>query len=449
MEYIIHGKSIVTMSKKGIIRNGAVVIEGEEIIDVGKYDEMKSKYDGYEILDASNCIVMPGLINAHTHMAMSLLRGYADDLPLMEWLEKWIWPLESKMTDRDIYIGALLASIEAIKMGTTTVNTMYHYYPNYNEAKAIYEAGLRGVISHVCFSWRENEDIGKLDHLIRSWHGKDNWRIRAAISPHAPYTVSPEYMAKLREYADKTNEKACKDYEKAIWHIHVAETRDEAGKIEENFKVKVKGVIEYLDNLNVLREDVIAAHCTWLTDRDIEILSERGVKVAHNPISNLKLASGVSPIKKLIERNVTVALGTDSACSNNLLDMFETMKIASLLQKGILLDPTAVKTEEALKMATINGAKALSWESQIGSIEKGKKADIITIDIQKPHLKPLFNETSHIVYAVRSLDVRDVIINGRIVMEKHQIKTVNEEWILRETDKVKDKLLERLHEGDV
>jgi len=449
LEYIIHGKSIVTMSKHGIIKNGAIVIEGEEIIDLGKYDEIKPKYSGYEVIDASNCIVLPGLINAHTHMAMSLLRGYADDLMLHEWLEKWIWPLESKMTSKDVYIGALLASIEAIKMGTTTVNTMYHYYPDYNEAKAIYETGLRGVISHVCFSWREKEDIERLDHLIRNWHGKDNWRIRAAISPHAPYTVSPEYMVKLREYANKINEKAEKDYEKAIWHIHLAETKDEAKKIEENFKVKIKGgIIEYLQILNVLKEDVIAAHCVWLTEEDIKILSKNKVKVAHNPISNLKLASGISPIEKLLKNNIVVALGTDSACSNNLLDMFETMKIAALLQKGVLLNPTAIKAEEALKMATINGAKALSWESQIGSIEKGKKADLITIELQKPHLKPLFNEVSHIVYAVRSLDVRDVIINGKIIMENHQIKTVDEEWILREVEKVKDNLLERLHEGE-
>ncbi len=438
-------KSIVTMSRLGNIRNGAVVIENDKIIDVGKADEIKRKYPRYELIKALDCIIVPGLINTHTHIAMSLLRGYADDLPLHEWLEKWIWPLESKMTSRDIYIGALLASIEAVKMGTTTINSMYHYFPDYNEAKAISEVGLRGVISHVCFSWRKEHDFKQLDDLIKNWHGKNDWRIRAAISPHAPYTVDPKYMVELRNYADEVNKEAVHDYEKAIWHIHVAETREEAKIIEKNFNVKVdEGVVKYLYDLGVLKEDTVAAHCVWLTDKDIDALKRTNVKVAHNPISNLKLASGISPINKLINEKIVVSLGTDSACSNNLLDMFETMKIAALLQKGVTLDPTVIPAKKALEMATIEGAKALNWSSQIGSIEPGKKADLIIIELNKPHLKPFYNEFSHIVYAVRSLDVRDVIIDGKIIVENHQLKTVDEEWILKEAEKVKDKLIEKL-----
>ncbi len=445
MSYIISGKSIITMSSMGIIRDGAIVIEGDTIVDVGKLDDIKRKYSRYDFIDRSNCIIMPGLVNAHTHAAMSLLRGYADDLPLHEWLEKWIWPLESKMESKDIYIGALLASVEAVKMGTTTINTMYHYFPEYNEAKAISEVGLRGVISHVCFSWRKDEDFKQLEHLIKNWHGRNNWRIKAAISPHSPYTVDPKYMVELRSYADEVNGEIERKGEKVLWHIHLAETKEEAKIIEKNFNVKVReGVVKYLWDLGVLKEDVVAAHCVWLTYQDIEALAKSRVKVVHNPISNLKLASGISPIKRLIDKNVVIALGTDSACSNNLLDMFETMKIAALLQKGITLDPTAIPAEKALQMATINGARALGWDEQIGSIEPGKKADLITIEINKPHLKPMYNEISHVVYAARSLDVKDTIVDGKFVVEDHELKTIDEEWILREAEKVKDRLLERL-----
>jgi len=448
LEYIVKAKSIVTMSELGVIRGGAVVVEGSEIIDVGKYSKLKTKYSRYEEIDASNCVVIPGLINAHTHMAMSLLRGYADDLMLHEWLEKWIWPLESKMNSRDIYIGALLASVEAAKMGTTTLNTMYHYSPDYNEARAVLEVGLRGVISHVCFSWRKDEDFKQLDHLIKHWHGKENWRIRAAISPHAPYTVDPDYMVELREYADNVNKDVEEDYERVIWHIHLAETKNEVDLVKQKFNVNVEeGVVKYLYDLKVLKEDVVAAHCVWLTSKDIEALKKANVKVVHNPASNLKLASGISPVPKLLSEGITVALGTDSACSSNSLDMFEAVKLAALLHKGTTLNPTVIPAEAALKMATVSGARALSWSSQIGMIKPGMKADFIIIDFNKPHLKPLFNEVSHLVYAVKSLDVRDVVVDGKFVVENGKLKTIDEEWVMKEAEKVKESLLARLH-GD-
>ena len=438
-------KSAVTMSELGVIRDAAIVVEEGEVIEVGRQSQLKSKYPRYEKVDASNCVVIPGLINAHTHMAMSLLRGYADDLMLHEWLEKWIWPLESKMSSRDIYVGALLASVEAVKMGTTTVNTMYHYNPDYNEAKAILEVGLRGVVSHVCFSWRKEEDFKQLNHLTKHWHGKGNWKIRAAISPHAPYTVDPKYMVELREYADELNKDAQKDYEKIIVHIHLAETKNEAELVKQKFKVNVsEGVVKYLYDLKVLKEDVVAAHCTWLTDKDIQALKKAKVKAVHNPASNLKLASGISPVHKLLSEGITVALGTDSACSSNSLDMFEAVKLAALLHKGATLNPTVVPAETALKMATVNGAKALSWSSQIGTIKPGVKADLVIIDFNKPHLKPLFNELSHLVYAVKSLDVRDVMVNGEFIVENGKVKTVDENWVMKEAEKVKESLLERL-----
>ena len=445
MNLVIVGGTIVTVGSRGIIQDGTLVVEDSRIVDVGKSNEMKGKYPGYEKIDARGKVVIPGLINTHQHAAMSLLRGYADDYPLKEWLEEWIWPFESCMTGYDIYVGALLTAVESIMSGTTTVNTMYHYVGDYNEAGAFAEAGLRGVIGHVCFSWRKNQDRKALRDLAENWHGKSSGTIRVSVDPHAPYTVDPEYMKELRSLTTELNGKHGSPADPIIWHMHLAETSDEPKKVEDAFSVSVEGgVVEYLDSLGVLGEDVVAAHCVSLEKRDIGLLRERGVKVAHNPVSNLKLASGISPVPSLLEEGVTVSLGTDSACSNNVADMFEVMKLAALLHKGVNGNPTLLPAERVLRMATIDGAKALSWERQIGSIEVGKKADVALINFDKPHLCPLYNEMSHLVYAVRAADVETVLINGRIVMEDREVKTVDTEEVMEKAAEAKERLLERL-----
>ncbi|MEM1550925.1 MAG: amidohydrolase, partial [Candidatus Bathyarchaeia archaeon] len=414
MDLIIFGGTVVTMGEDGIIRDGAVVIESDTIIDLGKSDEIRRKYPRYETINAAGKVVMPGLINAHQHAAMSLLRGYADDYPLKEWLEKWVWPLERHMTGYDIYIGALLTAVESAMGGVTTINTMYHYFEDYNEAAALAEVGLRGVVGHVCFSWRKEHDEKALENLARRWHGGAEGRIRVSVDPHAPYTVDPEYMKELRAITVELNEKYASKTNPIIWHTHLAETKDESRKVADSFGITISdGIIEYLDSLEILREDIIAAHCVHLTRRDIEILRLRDVKVAHNPISNLKLASGISPVPEMLSAGVVVALGTDSPCSNNSADMFEVMKIAALIHKGVNEDPTLLPAEKVLKMATIEGARALSWERQIGSIEVGKKADIIIVNFRRPHLCPVYNEVSHLVYAAKSSDVETVIVNGK------------------------------------
>jgi len=375
---------------------------------------------------------------------MSLLRGYADDLPLQEWLEKWIWPIEKHMTPHDVYVGALLTATESIMSGTTTVNTMYHYTPEENEAKAFAETGLRGVIGHVCFSWRKKEDRRALKDLTKNWHNKTNGLIRVSVDPHSPYTVDPEYMKELKEIKEELNQKHGLRAP-IIWHTHVAETFDEQEKIRKAHKIKLKnGVMTYLDSLGILDKNVIAAHCVALTDRDIGIMKQRNVKASHNPISNLKLASGISPVPKMLRKGVTVSLGTDSPCSNNTADMFETMKVTALLHKGANKNPTLTPAKQVLEMATIKGAKALSWENEIGSIEVGKKADLAIIDFKKPHLCPLYNEISHLVYAAKSADVNTVIINGQIVMENRQPTTINIEKVMEMAEKAKTSLLERL-----
>ncbi len=446
MNILIHDGTIITMKNRKVIRRGAIAIEDKIIIEVGKASELKRKYGrGYEKIDAKDKVVIPGLVNTHQHAAMSLLRGYADDLPLQEWLEKWIWPIEKHMTAHDIYVGALLTAIESIMGGTTTVNTMYHYMPDENEAKAFADAGLRGVIGHVCFSWRKKEDEKALEDLAKNWHNKADGLIRASVDPHAPYTVDPEYMKELKEIRKELNEKYGSEKTPVICHIHAAETSDETRKIREAFNIQLKnGVMEYLDSLGVLDRHVIAVHCVALTEKDMAIMRHRKVKASHNPISNLKLASGVSPIPKMLKKGITVSLGTDSPCSNNNADMLEIMKTTAILHKGITKDPTVLPAEQVLEMATIEGAKALSWENEIGSMEAGKKADLAIINLKKPHLCPLYNEASHLVYAAKASDVETVIINGKIIMENRKLVTLDIEKVMENVEKTKNSLLNKL-----
>lgn len=445
MNIIITGGTVVTMDSQGVLRDGAVVVEDSNIVDVGEGKLLKPKYRGYERIDAKGRVVIPGLVNTHQHAAMSILRGYADDYPLREWLEKWIWPFERHMTGYDMYVGALLTAVESIMSGTTTVNTMYFYRDEYNEARAFAEAGIRGVIGHGCLSWNKDRDAKDLEDLARLWHDKNAGTIRVSVNPHAPYTVDPEYMKELRPVTAELNRRYGSASHPITWHMHVAETSDEPKKIEDAFGIRVKkGVVEYLDSLGVLDDDVIAAHCVSLTKRDIELLANKGVKVSHNPVSNLKLASGICPVPSLTNAGVTVSLGTDSPSSNNGADMFEVMKIAALLHKGVNGDPTLLPAETVLRMATVDGAKALCWDREIGSIHAGKKADLAIIGFDKPHLCPVYNEESHLVYAARAADAETVLINGRIVMEDRQVKTVNVEEVMAKARRVKETLLDRL-----
>ena len=444
MEAIIAGGTVITMGQGGSIREGAVVIEGDRIVAVGKARELKAKFPRYERIDARGCAILPGLINAHQHISMGLLRGYADDYPLKEWLEEHIWPLEAKMKGYDMYVGSLLTCAESLLGGVTTVNTMYHYaHPEWNEAKAIADIGMRGVVGHVCFSWRKEQDRKALEGLVRRWHGAAGGRIRVSVDPHAPYTVDPDYMVELRQLANLYNERYG-DKGRITFHIHVAETGDEPEKIKEAFGVSAdKGVLAYLDELGVLGPDVVAAHCVFLSDLDIEVMAKRDVKVVHNPVSNMKLASGVSPVVDLLAVGITVALGTDGPSSNNTADMFETMKFAALLQKVVLGDPTALPAHAVLQMATINGARALLWD-EIGALKPGKKADIIVVDMKKPHLRPLYSVESHLVYAARCSDVKMVMVDGELVVEDGELKTMRLEDIIEMAEKAKEDLLSRL-----
>lgn len=449
MNLLILNGTVVTMDKGKTIHDGAVAVEGQRIVEVGKARELRAKYRrGYERIEGTGSVIIPGLINTHQHAAMSLLRGYADDLPLQEWLEKWIWPIERHMTPNDIYAGALLTAVESIMSGVTTVNTMYHYTPEANEAKAFADAHLRGVIGHVCFSWRKKEDTKALRDLAGKWHNKAEGLIRTSVDPHAPYTVDPEYMKELKEVNTELNEKYSSGKGAIILHMHIAETDDELRKTREAFKIPTRylkhGIMNYLDSLGVLNEYVVAAHCVALKNQDIATMKRRKVKVSHNPISNLKLASGVSPVPKMLEKGITVSLGTDSPCSNNTADMFDVIKTAALLHKGVEENPTLMPAQQVMEMATIDGARALSWGDEIGSIETGKKADLVLINLRKPHLCPLYNEISHLVYATKPADVETVIINGDIVMENRQLAGLKVERVMEMAEKARHSLLRRL-----
>ncbi|MFH1428082.1 MAG: amidohydrolase [Patescibacteria group bacterium] len=425
----VKGKYVLPInSKLDIIKEGMVVISGNKIIDIGEEKEKKDKYQTEEIINAGNAIIMPGLINTHTHAAMTYFRGLADDLPLKEWLEKHIWPAEKKYVNPDfIYRGTKLACLEMIKSGTTCFNDMYYFYETVAEAAE--SSGMRAVVGEVLFNFSApsyeniNEFFNKFGSSMKKY--KDNELINFALAPHSIYVCDKDFLIKISEFA--------KEY-KLLIHIHVSETKDE---VEECKKENGLSPVKYLDKINFLDNNILAAHSVWLDDDDLEIYKKRGVKVGHCPTSNMKLASGIMPAVKMQEKEIIISLGTDGAASNNTLDLFSTMKDCALLHKVSKLDPTVVNACQVVKMATINGAKALGLEDKIGSLEIGKRADLITINLDKPHLTPIYDPYSHLVYCVNGEDVNDVIINGRIVMRNREVKTIDEEKVLREVKSFK------------
>ncbi|WP_458405586.1 amidohydrolase family protein [Methanobrevibacter sp.] len=373
-----------------------------------------------KIIDANGKILLPGLINTHTHLSMTLFRGLADDLSLDSWLNDHIWPMEANLNGDYCYIGALLGAVELIKSGTTTFSDMYFYMEDV--ARAVEDSGIRAVLSYGMIDFgdaekRENEIKENLE-LYNNCNGMADGRIKVFLGPHSPYTASEELLIKVREIAD--------EYNMGI-HIHVSETQKEIDDVSTE-----KGLrpFEYLEKIGFLGPDVVAAHCVWLSDEEIEIIKKHNVKVSHNPCSNMKLASGISPVSKLIENDVCVSIGTDGASSNNNLDLIEELKTASLLQKVSTLDPKVLSSDEAIQMATIKGAEALGLEDEIGSIEVGKKADIILIETNAANMTPdSSNLSSNIIYSANGSNVDTTICNGKILMENKKLTVLNEDEI--------------------
>ena len=416
---------ILTMNEKGtILKRKSLQIDKDGTVHIIE----KAPREADFVINGEGKLAMPGLINAHTHSPMSLFRGYADDLPLETWLKERIWPLERKLTPSDCRIGALLSITEMLKTGTVAFIDMYWFGEEI--AKAAIKAGIRALVTYGMLDLgdpsKREKAIEGARAFIRKVRELGNPNVKPGLGPHAPYTCSKELLEEVRSLADK---------EKVPIHIHVAETRHEQAEFEKKYGMRE---VEFLDRIGFLGEDVIIAHGVWLTKQEIRRLAERGVKVVHCPVSNLKVAvGGIAPVSTMIEMGVTVCLGTDGPASNNCLDMFETMKIAALLQKHQYWDPTKVPAFEALKLATVNGEEALD-QGLPGRIVDGERADIILVNINKVKFTPIhFPETiiSHAVYVAKGADITDVIINGRVIVKDSKVLTLDEAEVMREATK--------------
>jgi len=432
VDILIYGCHILPMNGKDPINDGVIAVKNRRIIYAGKRSATTNIKANTKI-DAKGKVALPGLINLHTHAAMTLFRGIAEDLPLRKWLKKIIWPLEAKLKPEDVYDGALLGCLEMVKSGTTCFADMY-FHENM-VAEAVQKSGLRGVLAEGIIEAGNKKQgekmLKKSVDFIEEFDGYAEGRITAFLGPHATYSCSPELLYNICERAF--------DLDVGI-HLHLSESKEMSKEFEKKYG---SGEVEFLDKQGLLKRHVLAAHCINLSRKDMKILSENCVNVAYVPVSNMKLGSGSPRINDLVDLGVNVGLGTDGPASNNTLDMVETMKTATLLQKLIYLDPEVLPAHEVLRMATINAAEALKLKEEIGSLEVGKKADIILIDMSKPHLKPLHNIYACIVYSARGSDVDTVIVDGKIVMENRQVKTLEEQAIIEKAEKTTLDLLSR------
>ena len=414
----------MTMDDKGpLIKHGAVAVKGRRIAAVGQAAELLKKYRPRKTIDAGRALVMPGLINTHTHAAMAYFRGLADDLPLKDWLEKHIWPAEAKYVDPKFARGSSrLAILEMIKSGTTCFNDMYFFE---EETAAVAEAaGIRAVLGEGILDFATPScdtaarALAKTAALARDYEKSE--LISAAFAPHSVYTCAAGILHKIMEEAARLD---------LPLHIHLSETKRE---VEECVLKHGSSPVAYADRLGLLSERTLIAHAVWVDDNDLEIIKARRSAISHNPKSNLKLASGIAPVKRMSEKGITLGLGTDGAGSNNTLDLFSEMRAAALIHKAAASDPTALPAIEVAGMATRGGARALGKDREIGSLETGKFADLITINLEAPHLSPLYKPFSQLIYCAGAADVNDVIINGRVIMRNREVLTMDEERVLRE-----------------
>lgn len=383
---------------------GEIAIEGNLLKTVGPVGSVDPNWPAEVIIDGSNMVALPGFINAHTHAAMTLLRSFADDLPLMQWLQDKIWPLEAKLTGEDVYWGSKLCILEMLLSGTTTFADMYFFMDDV--AKAVEESGIRACLSRGMIGIGENAELAleESQRFVESWQDRANGRITTMLGPHAPYTCPPTYLEKVMALAEK--------YDVGI-HIHVAETAVEVAQINKQYG---KSPVQLLDEVGIFGFPTLAAHCVHVTEGDIAILKNKGVGVAHNPESNMKLASGIAPVPAMLCAGIPVALGTDGASSNNNLDMLEEMRAAALLHKVHTMDPTTVTSYQALEMATKNGAAALGMQDKVGMLKPGMLADVILFNFDKPHLYPRHDVLAHLVYSAQSSDINTVIVDGNILV---------------------------------
>jgi 5-methylthioadenosine/S-adenosylhomocysteine deaminase len=423
---IVSGQYLVTMDGQGVLENenASVAIAGDTIVEIGS--DLAAKYPQAENIAEPHALIMPGLINTHTHAAMSCFRGLADDLPLMQWLQEYIFPVEAKLTPEMVYHSTLLSICEMIKSGTTSFNDMYLFAKEV--ARATAESGMRAWLGEVLYDF-PSPNYGELENgltytseLFADY--EENELITITVNPHAVYTCSSDLLQRMGALADE---------KKALYHIHLSENEDEVATCRERYNVSP---VQHLENLGLLNERVVAAHCVKITDDEIELLARRNVKVSHCQESNMKLASGTAPVVKMLDAGVTVGIGTDGSASNNDVDMFGEMNTVAKIHKVDRMDPTAMNAATTLHTATMGGAALLGAASQIGSLAPGKKADLIVLDLDQPHLTPIYNPISHLVYTARGSDVIHSVINGRVVMRDRQLTTLDEAAILAEMGRI-------------
>jgi 5-methylthioadenosine/S-adenosylhomocysteine deaminase len=436
VDLIISGGTVVTMdAEKRLIENGAVAVQKGEIVAVGKTGEISRQFIAKQIINANGKIVIPGLVNTHTHIPMTLFRGISDDLDLQEWLTKYIFPAEAKNVTEDfVRVGTRLGLAEMIRGGTTTYCDMYYFEDAIADETA--KAGMRGVLGETIIDFpvpdnkTHEQALAYTEKFVSKW--KNHSLIVPAFAPHAAYTVSEEHLGNIKKIADKLN---------AAVVIHVAETQKEVDDISEQ-----KGLrpVEYLDKIGFLNDRTIAAHVVFVNENEVNILKNRGVGVAHNPQSNMKLASGVAPVPQMLVKDLPVGLGTDGAASNNDLNLWEEMDTAAKLHKVFARDPKVLTAEQAFEMATIRGARALHLENLIGSIETGKRADIAIVDFDALHQTPFYNVYSHLVYASKASDVQTVIVNGKVLMRDKRLLTLNENVIKKDANAYRQKIITSL-----
>lgn len=436
VDLIVAGGTVVTMdSAKRVIGDGAVAVHGDGIIAIGKRDEIAARYDTARTIDAHGRMVMPGLINSHAHAAMSLFRGIADDLSLDDWLRKYIFPAEARNVTPDFVAwGTRLGILEMLRGGITEYADMYYFEDDV--ARVTKEAGMRGVLGEtiIDFPAPDNKTLDAAFAYTQKYldHWKGDALIVAAVAPHSIYTCSEKTLQDSAALARKNG---------APILIHIAEAPFE---LEQSRAKHGLTPVAYLGKIGLLGPDVLGAHCIWTNAADIATLAHYGVGCSHNPSSNMKTAAGVMPVIEMREAGVPVGLATDGAASNNNQDLFEEMDLAAKLQKISRMDPRALPAQQVVEMATIDGARALHLEKQIGSLEAGKKADLIIVDVSAPHATPMYSVYSEIVFALKATDVRTVVIGGRVVMDERKMLTLNEDEILQRAKEYQKKILASL-----
>jgi len=430
---VVGGTVLTQNAAHEILSPGAVAIDGTDIVEVGTPEAIAARYRATDTIEARGDVVLPGLINTHTHAPMVMYRGLADDLALMDWLQKYIFPAEAKTVSPELVrIGTRLAALEMIESGTTTFADMYYFEEEI--AKAAIEAGLRGVLGQTIIQFPVADARTPADGLARAERFieefKDNGLVVPAVAPHALYTNDRATLVASAELGRKHGVPVI---------IHFAETEEEVRLAREKFNATPAA---YLESIGFWGPNTLAAHAIWVTDDDITILKRHGIGLSHNPESNMKLASGAAPVSKYLAAGVALGLGTDGAASNNDLDMFEAMRQASFLAKHVTKNPTALPARGALDLATVGGARALHMEQRIGSLATGKRADLIVVSMRSARQTPLYDPVSHLVYTTRGDDVRTTIVNGRVLMRDRQVKTLNRDTVIADANRLAAKVRE-------